>query len=88
MLIGWEHSDPRAHSRDDDMTELMRNDLDSHDWAARAAEALARAKSAARIEAIRSHQKGSTTSHCRRHEELVDAEKSQRRDASRSSAGR
>jgi hypothetical protein len=26
------------------MTELMRNDLDSHDWAARAAEALARAK--------------------------------------------
>jgi hypothetical protein len=26
------------------MTELMSNDLDSHDWAARAAEALAQAK--------------------------------------------
>jgi hypothetical protein len=26
------------------MTELTRNDLDSHDWAARAAEALAQAK--------------------------------------------
>ena len=26
------------------MTELMRNDFDSHDWAARAAEALAMAK--------------------------------------------
>ena len=32
------------HSEDDDMTELPRNDLDSHDWAARAAEALARAR--------------------------------------------
>jgi hypothetical protein len=30
--------------KDDDMTELTGNDLDSHDWAARAAEALAQAK--------------------------------------------
>ena len=45
MLIGWEHTDLRAHhSKDDGMTELMRNDLDSHDWAARGAEALAQAK--------------------------------------------
>jgi hypothetical protein len=28
----------------DDMTELARNDLDIHDWAARAAQALAQAK--------------------------------------------
>jgi hypothetical protein len=32
------------HSKDDDMTELMSNDLHRHDWAARAAEALAQAK--------------------------------------------
>jgi hypothetical protein len=39
------------------MTELMRNDLHSHDWAARASEALARAKKlppgSKRSEAIR-----------------------------------
>jgi hypothetical protein len=39
------------------MTELPRNDLDSHDWAARAAEALARARTlppgSIRSEAIR-----------------------------------
>jgi hypothetical protein len=29
---------------DDDMTELMRNDPDRHDWAARASDALAEAK--------------------------------------------
>jgi hypothetical protein len=34
----------RGHSEDDDMTELPRNDLDSHDWAARASEALAQAR--------------------------------------------
>ena len=42
--IGWAQSDLRAPHKDDDMTELMRNDFDSHDWAARAAEALALAK--------------------------------------------
>ena len=31
-------------SKDDDMTEPTRNDPDRHDWAARAAEALAEAK--------------------------------------------
>jgi hypothetical protein len=45
------------HREDDDMTELTRNDLDSHDWAARASEALARAKKlppgSKRSEAIR-----------------------------------
>ena len=41
-VIGREHSDLR--SKDDDMTELTRNDIDSHDWAARASEALAQAK--------------------------------------------
>jgi hypothetical protein len=39
------------------MTELMRNDLDSHDWAARAADALTQAKKlppgSMRSEAIR-----------------------------------
>ena len=30
-------------SKDNDMTELTRNDIDSHDWAARASEALAQA---------------------------------------------
>jgi hypothetical protein len=64
------------------MTELTRNDIDSHDWAARASEALAQAKKLPpRIEAIRSHQKSSTPSHCRRHEKLADGEMSQRRDA-------
>ena len=32
------------HSKDDDMPELTRTDIDSHDWAARAAEGLAQAK--------------------------------------------
>jgi hypothetical protein len=32
------------HSKDDDMTELTRSDLDIHDWAARASEALTQAK--------------------------------------------
>ena len=32
------------HSKDDDATELTRNDLDNHDWAARASTALAQAK--------------------------------------------
>jgi len=45
------------HSKKDDMTELTRDDLDSHDWAARAAEALAQAKKlppgSMRSEAIR-----------------------------------
>ena len=45
------------HSEDHDMTELTRNDLDNHDWAARAAEALAQAKKlppgSMRLEAIR-----------------------------------
>jgi hypothetical protein len=45
------------HSKDDDMTELTRNDLDRHDWAARAAQALAQAKKlppgSKRSEAIR-----------------------------------
>ena len=45
------------HSKEDDMTELTRDDLDSHDWAARAAEALAQAKKlppgSMRSEAIR-----------------------------------
>jgi hypothetical protein len=43
--------------KDDDITELLRNDLDSHDWAARAAEALEQAKKLPpglqRFEAIR-----------------------------------
>jgi hypothetical protein len=30
-------------SKDNDMTELTRNDIDSHDWAARASEALPQA---------------------------------------------
>lgn len=34
---------PPRHIKDDDMTELTRNDIDSHDWAARASEALAQA---------------------------------------------
>jgi len=45
------------HSKDDDATELTRNDLDNHDWAARASEALAQAKrlppGSMRSEAIR-----------------------------------
>jgi hypothetical protein len=45
------------HSKDDDMTELTRNDLDRHDWAARASRALAQAKKlpsgSKRFEAIR-----------------------------------
>jgi len=47
------------HSKDDDMTELTRNDLDRHDWAARASSGSGTGKEVAvRIEAIRSHQKG------------------------------
>jgi hypothetical protein len=43
------------------MTEVTRNVVDSHDWAARASEALAQAKKfAARIETIRSYQKSRT----------------------------
>jgi hypothetical protein len=45
------------HSKDDDMAELTRNNLDRHDWAARASQALARAKKlppgSKRSEAIR-----------------------------------
>jgi hypothetical protein len=45
------------HSKDDGVTELTRNDLDNHDWAARASEALAKAKKlppgSMRSEAIR-----------------------------------
>jgi hypothetical protein len=45
------------HSEEDDMTELPRNDLDCHDWAARASEALAQARQlppgSMRSEAIR-----------------------------------
>jgi hypothetical protein len=53
------------------MTELTHNDLDSHGWAARASAAWHRPKVAARIEAIRSHQKSRTTSHCRTREKLA-----------------
>jgi hypothetical protein len=45
------------HSEDDEMTTLPRNDLDRHDWATRASEALAQARrlpaGAMRFEAIR-----------------------------------
>jgi hypothetical protein len=45
------------HTEDDEMTTLPRNDLDRHDWATRASEALAQAKQlpagAMRFEAIR-----------------------------------
>jgi hypothetical protein len=64
------------------MKSLTPNDLDSHDWAARGIRGSGTGqKVAARIEAIRSHQKSRTTSRCRRHEKLADGEKSQRRDA-------
>jgi hypothetical protein len=47
----------QRHSKDGDMTELTRNDLDRHDWAARASQALAQAKKlpsgSKRFEAIR-----------------------------------
>jgi hypothetical protein len=46
-----------CHSEDDEMTTLPRNDLDRHDWATRASEALAQARQlppgAMRFEAIR-----------------------------------
>jgi len=46
-----------VQSEDDEMTTLPRNDLDRHDWATRASEALAQAKQlpggAMRSEAIR-----------------------------------
>ena len=46
-----------VQSEDDEMTTLPRNDLDCHDWATRASEALAQAKQlpagAMRFEAIR-----------------------------------
>jgi hypothetical protein len=51
------------------MTELTHDHLDSHGWAARASAAWQ--KIVARIEAIRSHQKSRTTSHCRTHEKLA-----------------
>jgi hypothetical protein len=57
MLSAGSTATGERHSKDDDMTELTRNDLDSHDWAARAAEALAQAKKlppgSKRSEAIR-----------------------------------
>jgi hypothetical protein len=57
MLPAGSTATCERHSRDDDMTELTRNDLDRHDWAARAAQALARAKKlprgSKRSEAIR-----------------------------------
>lgn len=47
----------RVQSEDDEMTKLPRNDLDRHDWATRASEALAQASQlpagAMRFEAIR-----------------------------------
>ena len=57
MLPAGSTATCERHSKDDDMTELTRNDLDRHDWAARAAQALARAKKlppgSKRSEAIR-----------------------------------
>ena len=44
MLPAGSTATCERHSKDDDMTELTRNDLDRHDWAARAAQALAEAK--------------------------------------------
>ena len=57
MLSAGSAATYERHSKEDDMTELTRNDLDRHDWAARAAEALAQAKKlppgSMRSEAIR-----------------------------------
>ena len=44
MLSAGSTETRERHFEDDDMTELTRNDLDSHDWAARASQALAQAK--------------------------------------------
>ncbi len=44
MLPAGNTATCERHSKDDDMTELTRNELDRHDWAARAAQALAKAK--------------------------------------------
>jgi hypothetical protein len=44
MLSAGSTATFECHSKDDDMTELTRNDIDSHDWAARAFEALAQVK--------------------------------------------
>jgi hypothetical protein len=56
-VLAFERHSFERRSEDYDMTELPRNDLDSHDWAARAAEALARARTlppgSIRSEAIR-----------------------------------
>ncbi|HEV3236691.1 MAG TPA: hypothetical protein VGZ25_06855 [Gemmataceae bacterium] len=58
------------------MKPLTPIDLDDHDWAGRASEALGQAKKLAPgIEEIRSPQKSRTTSHCRRHEQLADGER-------------
>ena len=47
------------------MTELARNDLDSHDWAARGSGGSGTGKEvAARIDAIRRRRKSRTASHC------------------------
>jgi hypothetical protein len=57
MLSAGSTATYERHSKEDVMTELTRNDLDSHDWAARAAQALAQAKKlppgSKRSEAIR-----------------------------------
>ena len=56
LSAGWTAASERQ-SKDDDMTEQTRKDPDHHDWAARAAEALAKAKKlppgSMRCEAIR-----------------------------------
>ena len=44
MLPAGNTATCERHSKDDDMAKLTRNDLDRHDWAARAAESLAQAK--------------------------------------------
>lgn len=44
MLSARSTATCEGRSKDDDMTELTRNDLNIHDWAARASEALIQAK--------------------------------------------
>jgi hypothetical protein len=57
MLTAGSTATLERHIKGDDMPELTRNYLDSHDWAARASEALAQAKKlppgSKRSEAIR-----------------------------------
>jgi hypothetical protein len=57
MLPAGSTATCERHRKDDDMTELTRNDLDRHDWAARASQALAQAEKlpsgSKRSEAIR-----------------------------------